>query len=436
MKQIKKIKACFPGIISLILLFSIAAKGVQPAEKLPNEDVIYKDFIRTVLLYKDGFEMSSPVISLNSGDKLKLSFDDLDSDLKRYKYTIIHCEADWKTSGELMINDFIDGYREDDIRDFSYSYNTTTHYTHFSLLFPNENMRPRVSGNYLLVVFINDPENVAFTRRFMVAETTPVGITAEVHQASPMAERLSMQEIDFSVHLNGMHVSDPFREIRVVITQNDRWDNAIRNLKPKFLTGNDLDYNYDGENDFNGVNEFRSFDTKSLIYQTERIRRMEYDSAGNEVYLLDDLKRPTKNYASETDINGRRLVKNEEHAENSDIEADYTWVHFFLLSNPAFASGKVYILGALTDWRLDEKSEMRYNTSRKGYEINLFLKQGYYNYIYVVKDLRSGKADERPIEGSHWETENEYTIWVYYHETGSLYDRLVAMQNVNSVKKP
>jgi hypothetical protein len=294
-------------------------------------------------------------------------------------------------------------------------------------------MKPALSGNYIFKVYLDDPSNVAFTWRFSVFEKSNAGITGQINQASNISDRDSRQEVDFTVHFNGMQIPDPDHEINVIITQNDRWDNAI-NAKPKFMRGDELDFNYDERNTFNGGNEFRAFDTKSLMYQSERIQKLDYDSAGYEVILLDDQKRTTKNYVTDKDLNGRKYIKNEEHAQNSDIEADYTWVHFFIPCYPPIPGGLAYILGALTDWQLNDGSRMTYNSTRKGYEKNLLLKQGYYNYLYVVKDLRTGKADESAIEGNHWETENEYTIWVYFHETGGLYDRLIAVQNINSIR--
>jgi hypothetical protein len=421
-------------ILLTVSLPSKAETNDHPLGDVIYENAVYKNFVKTVLLYREGFELSAPVIRLNSEEKLRLSFDDLDSDLKRYKYTIIHCDADWKPSTDLTQSDYITGFRDDNIDDFSYSYNTTTHYTHFSLIFPNQKMRPSLSGNYILKVYIDDPSDVAFTRRFSVFETTAAGITGEIRQAQNISERDSRQEVDFTVHFNGMRISDPDREIKVVITQNDRWDNALRNVRPNFMKGDELDYTNAEGNTFNGGNEFRAFDTKSLLYQTERIQKIVYDSAGFEVILLDDPKRTIKNWVADKDINGRKLIKNEEHTANSDIEADYAWVHFFLPCNPPVPGGQVYILGALTDWNLNEAAMMTYNSSGKRYEKKLFLKQGYYNYLYVVKDLRTGKTDEAPVEGNHWETENEYTVWVYRHETGGLYDRLIAVQNISSVR--
>ena len=414
-----------------ILIFIIT--GVSARADHPNENKTYRDNIKTVLLYKQGFEMSAPVITLNTGEKIILSFDDLEGDLKRYKYTIVHCESDWTTSADLTQNDWISGFTEDDLYQYSYSYNTTVHYTHYSLVFPSTNLKPKISGNYVFRVFLDDPSNVILTRRFMILEQSPAGITGEAHQTDNTTVRFTNQQVDFVIHLNGMNVTDPSRELKVIVTQNDRWDNAIVNLKPKFSRGNELDYNYNGEYTFPGGNEFRAVDIKSLLYQTENIRKIESDTGGIEVWLLDDSRRTTKNYASDKDINGRMLIKSEDHVQNSDIEADYAWVHFFLPTGVYFPNGKICILGALTDWQTNEQSFMTYNPLLKGYEKRLLLKQGYYNYLYVFKDNKTGTADAALIEGNHWETENVYTVWVYYHETGGLYDRLIAVQNLGTI---
>jgi len=405
----------------------------QVPDTLPNVNRVYGNMIKTVLLYKDGFEMSAPVINISSGERLKLSFDELDSDLKRFRYTIRHCEADWTTSSELMIPDYIEGFQDDAINDFGYSYNTTTNFTHYSLVFPTTNLRPKLSGNYIIIVYLDDPTNVVLTWRFMVVENTALSVAGSAHQANNVTDRFTRQQVDFTLEYNGMTINDPAREIKIVITQNDRWDNAVRGLMPRFVSGSSMDYNDEPQSMFNGGNEFRSFDIKSLVYQTERIRKINYDKNGYNVYLLDDLRRTFKNYITDKEINGRKLIKNEDHAQNSDIEADYAHVHFFLPFEAPLNNGQIYILGALTDWQLNDSSRMNYDFQRKGYEKTLFVKQGYYNYLYVFKDNRTGRSDESLIEGNHWETENEYTIWVYYHPTGTQYDRLIAVQDLNTL---
>ncbi len=423
----------------VIFLVIIVLASVHPGfcsispQSQGNDNRVMKSDIKTVLLYKEGFELATPVLILNSPGKIKLSFDDLDADLKPYKFTIIHCESDWTTSAELQPIDYIDGYNEDNIDDFAYSFNTAVHYTHYSLAFPTANLKPKISGNYIFRVYVSDPADPVFTWRFMVLESTPLGIVGNVHQANNIADRLTKQQIDFNINYNGMRVDNPGQNIKVVITQNERQDNTLRNIQPSFARGESLEYSNNDAISFDGGNEFRSFDTKSLIYQTERIRTIQHDEKGIHVDLLNDTRRTFKNYATEKDINGRKLIKSEDHAQNSDIEADYAWVSFTLPYQAMLGNGEIFLLGALTDWQLNENSRMTYNFEQKSYVIKLLLKQGHYDYLYLFKDKMSNQPDISLIEGSHWETENEYTVWVYYRSGGDLYDRLVGFQNLNSI---
>jgi hypothetical protein len=418
--------------LSFFLISGINIRAQVP-DTLPNADRVYDNKIRTVLLYKNGFAMSAPVMNMSTGEKLKLSFDVMDSDLKRFRYTIRHCEADWTTSADLMIPEYIDGFQDDEIDDFAYSYNTKTIYTHYSLVFPTQNLRPKLSGNYIIIVYLDDPSNVILTRRFMVVENTGLSVAGTVHGANNVTDRFTRQQLDFTVDYGGMTINEPERELKIIITQNDRTDNELSGVMPRFSRGSTLDFTDEPQCIFDGGNEFRAFDTRSLLAQSERIKKIVTDVNRYDVYLLDDLPRPFKNYATDKDINGRMLIKNQDHATNSDIEADYAYVHFFLpFAAPLNNNGGMYILGAVTDWQVNDSSRMNYNYQRRGYEKTLFLKQGYYNYIYVFKDNKTGKTDASLIEGNHWETENEYTIWVYYHPVSAQYDRLIAVQDINS----
>jgi len=425
-------------IVAVVFLLDLFVGGYsqeyRSTEVLPNKNIIYKTNIKTVQLYKEGFELSYPILILRSSEHLKLSFDDLGSGNKRYKFTIIHCESDWTISSELTPFDYIEGYREENIDDYSYSYNTTVNYTHYFVTFPTPGMRPKISGNYMIRVYEDDPFNVVFTWRFVVVESSGVGIEGKVSQASRMEMRDIGQQIDFTIDLNGFPVSNMKQDIKVVIQQNERWDNALRNMEPRFIRGQTLDYSYDENNVFTGGNEFRVFDIKSLLYQSERIARILYDTT-YQVFLLEDKPRTYKNYTYEKDLDGRFYIKNDENAQNSDIEADYTWVHFSLPFPAMIGNGHLYILGGLTNWQLDQSCRMKYSFERRGYELSLFLKQGLYNYFIAFVENGKNIAEESLVEGSHWETENEYTIYVYYREPGGLYDRLIAVQNISSMQQ-
>jgi hypothetical protein len=359
-------------------------------------------------------------------ESLSLHFDDLGPEVRPFRFTVIHCESDWSTTPDLPVSDYIAGFQDEKIDRFEYSYNTTTPYIHFTATLPTPDMQLKLSGNYLLVVYDEDPEKVVFTRRFMVMESSPVSVGGKVIQSTRMEDRQTRQQIDFVLDLNGFTIMDIGRELKVVVQQNGRWDNALRLGKPRFARGDELDYRYDEQIAFNGGNLFRSFDTKSLLYQSERISRITYDTVYN-VFLLADLPRAFKQMTTGNDLNGRFYIKNEEQAENSHIEADYAWIHFFVPWPSMMSAGKPYLMGELTSWNMDGKSQLNYNFNLKGYEAALFLKQGWYDYIYVVKENGKTTGEESYIEGSHWEAPNEYTIYVYYQQAGSGFDRLIAV---------
>ncbi len=419
-------------VFSILIVCFFAGSSI--AEVLPNENIVYSPVIKTVQLCREGAEMSLPLIQLNSVERLQLSFDDLDGDIKRYRYTILHCEADWSTSKELTPLEYIDGYREENIEQSDYSYNTTVKFTHFVAFFPTAAMRPRISGNYMMIVYTDEPFDVAFTRRLMVVENSYVAIDGNVTQSSRLEDRHTKQQVDFIVKLNGFEVADVGREIRAVVQQNGRWDNALLLTRPRFSREGELDYRYDENIVFGGGNQYRWFDIKSLLYQSERIARISFDTA-NQVYLVDDVPRTYRQYVYEEDLNGRFLIKNEEHAQNSSIEADYAWVHFFMPWPTLSSTGQFYLIGELTRWRLDENSRMSYDFTRRGYALNLFLKQGYYNYLIVFRENGKSAGNEAFIEGAHWETENEYNIYIYYRKTGAAFDRLIAATIINAKLK-
>lgn len=394
------------------------------------ENYTYNKNIKTVQLHEKSFELSSPLLVLNSDQQLKLSFDDFGSDYKSYNYTLIHCSSDWQPT-DISTQDYISGFPQDFLTDYKYSYNSIQAYIHYNLLFPNDNMKITKSGNYILKVYQdNDPDKYVISRRFMVVEER-IGITAQVKPATIINERYYKQEIDFTIDYTGYEITNPYGDVKAVITQNDRWDNAVTTLKPLFVRENQLIYDYDEENVFPGGSEFRFFDMRSFRYQTERVKKITYDSLQNHVYLLDDEKRTYKRFVTLSDINGKYLIKVQEGTD-SEREADYAFVHFFLPFDPPTTEGVLYVFGALSDWSCSEKNKLQYNYERKGYECIMYLKQGYYNYEYVFLKDGEYKADNTFIEGMHYETENDYVIYFYHHALGTRYDQLIGVKKINS----
>jgi hypothetical protein len=393
-------------------------------------DFIHKNNIRTVLFHKKGFELAPPIIRLHSGERLELRFDDLDADYKNYAFTVVHCNADW-TPSDLNPFDYLDGFFEDQVREYSQSVNTRIPYSHYRLEFPNENLRPRLSGNYLLKVYTyGAPDEVVLTRRLMIHEPL-VGIDAQVQMANLIRFRDQWQQLSFTLQTGGYPIRNPHRDLQVVIIQNGRWDNAMTDLVPRTVMGDRLVYDQEDRILFEGGNEFRRFDTRSLRFLTERVADIQSGPRHWDVFLLPDQRRGFRQYASDDDLNGRFAIDVRD-GRDPMVEADYAWVHFSLPMATPLASGGIYVMGALTGWHFPEEGKLGYNYGDSKYELSLLLKQGYYNYLYAFVDEGETRADLGVLEGNHSQAENDYTILVYHREPGTRYDRLVGLTHLNT----
>jgi hypothetical protein len=390
---------------------------------------VYVDNIKTVLLHPVGFEPALPVIELDGTDKLMLSFDDMDNDNKFYGFTFIHCNADW-TPSQLMFTQHTDGLMTDQITDWRFSINTFKSYTNYRLTFPTDNMKPKVSGNFILKVFLADePDKIILTKRFMVVEKV-VGLTPTIQRARNPDDRNTKQELNFNIDLGSENVTNPFDYVKPVILQNERWDNAIYGLKPLYVNSGKLTYDYTVGNLYNGGNEFRRFDLRNARLVNDRVQKITWgDDKQWHFYLYEDKNRLINRYYVMDDINGRyfvRLMNGSDHYS----EADYVWVNFEL--DAAYpVEGDVYVFGMLSGWQLKPEFKMTYNADKHKYTANVMVKQGVYDYEYVV--FKNGKIDDTYIEGNHYETENTYHILVYIRAFGDRADRLVSVERLNSV---
>ena len=421
-----------------LFIFSIQLKAHQNQAQdfiIKQEDYIYKSSIKTAQLRETSYELAAPIIELGTEQQLKLSFDDLNGEFENYSYTFIHCDAYWNPS-DLMQNEYLSVFFEDNISNYTYSVNTLQRYTHYQVNFPNANMKITKSGNYILFVYENGDKNKpVLTKRFMVYQSF-ITISGTVQQAAKADDYMSKQEVDFSIIHPNYKIINPFQDLKVVITQNNRWDNAINNLRPLFVNPNELNYNYDdGSNCFDSGNEFRNFDNKSFKFLTPFVSHHFKDSSNqNNTLVLPELVKTFKRYVQVDDVNGEFFIRNTEMDRNEN-EADYAWVHFFLPYKEPLGEGNFYVAGKFCDWNNSDQNKLKYNYSKKGYELKMYLKQGYYNYFLVYQKDDKTPMDETLLEGNHWETENDYSIFVYHRSMGTYYDQLIGIKKLNSIRR-
>lgn len=433
-------------ILLLLAFFTFSLTAQNSSEDdyvnenvLKYDDVVYKPFIRTIQFHPSSWDIGAPIIALHGNEQLELSFDDVDGDQKDYSISFIHCNTDW-TPSDLMVSEYLDGFQDMNILNFSFAMTTFQKYTHYTISFPQygtqQNTRFTKSGNYVMYVYINgDKENLAFCRRFMVFEEK-ASVTATFRQSMSGETQFKNQQIDFTINGGKFDITNPYKDLKVVLVQNNRWDNAITNIKPTFIGNNEFIYSLDAASNFRGGNEFRFFDARSLRFLTERVKEIYRDKdLKNHIVLYKDESRASKPYVYYPDFNGNFLIKNREALGNLDTEGDYVYVHFFLPYPVPEANGNFYVMGKLTDWRMNKMSKMTYNPVLLGYEATLYLKQGFYNYMYVLSSDTKKGGDESKVEGSHWDTENDYNIYVYHRRFGWNYDQLICVKKLNSLKR-
>jgi hypothetical protein len=397
---------------SIILIVQVLASALLPQERkvLVYQNATYEPEIRTVLLYPEfGNEstyLRSSVAPFSRQD-LILEFDDLVQDPEDYKVRIIACDWDWNES-DLRPLDYLVDYNEFNIQRYEFSVDVKLKYVHYWFQVPRVT-RP---GNYLLVVYRGTNEkDIVLSHRFMIyGDQISIGVTSNLNGLTSVDR--TRQQLDFVLNYGKVNIPNPLEQVRVVVRQNQRWDNTIAFLQPSFLREVDaqLEYRFfNFENAFFAGSEFRFFDMRSLMYPGQNVAYVERQKRPIEVVLAADKFRGTEAYSRLEDINGDFIVANSDTG-NGVIESDYVRVIFSLVHNQKIP-GEVYVVGQMNNYNLTPENRMQYQAATGTYQATLLLKQGWYNYKYEVK------SDSLPVnyfEGSHFETENEYEIFVYY----------------------
>lgn len=411
--MIRKIIVSICFILSSYALFSQAQEQVAPP------------YIGTIQFKGITAQSQLPIIRL--GEKLQLSFDALNGEEEDYYYKIEHFNFDW-TPSDLSKGEYLNGFDEVRIETYENSLNTLQIFSHYNLRIPNRETRGITkSGNYMISI-LNDDNELIFSRKFMVMENI-VSVAVDIKRSRDLKYIKEKQSVQFAINSPTLQLINPKQTVKTLVMQNSNLKTAITDLKPQYTIGTELIYRYDQESSFWGGNEFYNFDNKDVRAASNGVRRVELNDL-YENYLFTNISRKDRPYTYNPDINGNFVVRNIS-VQNQSIEAEYVVIHFNLQYFEDIGDKEIHIYGNFNNWTIDGSTYMQYDNYSDSYRCSRLFKQGFYNYKYVLVD-RDGSVDEGAISGNFWQTENDYTVLVYYRDLGGRYDRIIGMGLGNS----
>ena len=398
------------------------------------QDRILHPNIKSVKLYRSGDQISFPIIGLGSTDGLELHFDDLDNRVKNYYYSFQLCNADW-TPSMLHPFEYVKGFQNVRITTYRNSSLSTTRYVHYQAMVPDRNCYPTKSGNYLLKVFLdNDTSKLVFAKRMVVADNK-AKLGTQVLQPFNSTLFRTGQKLNIVLETDSRIRALSPNDIKIVVLQNNNWQTSVSMDRPTIYRGNYYEYNDDALTALPALKEFRWIDLRSLRLKSDRMEDINNRGDTAEIRVRTDPERNSQIYVYYRDINGSYTIETMESI-NPFWQGDYAKVHFSYIppANRPFQGNDLYLFGEFTNYASDTSGKMVFNNQTGAYEKTMFLKQGFYNYLYALKPAAGkGYPDFSSTEGNYYATENAYIILVYYRPFGARADEVIAFTSLNSV---
>jgi len=414
-----------------LLLLSVGTFTLSTAQ---YKTKALQDNIKTVQVSIVGSnKFAEPVIELKGNQVIKISFDEMSHDSHNYLYTVEHCNVDW-TPSSISPLEWANGFTSNiTVTDEQMSQNTTVNYTHYAISLPNEDLRFKVSGNYVISFYEDsNPDVKVATACFSIVDSK-VAVDATVRGNTDIDINGKMQQLDFTILTGNYAIDNPLSELKLIVCQNGRYDNMVTDLTPNSITKNKIGYTNNKALIFEGGIEYHSFDISSIYAFGEGVNKIRFYDPYYHAELFPDKIDPWAAYIYKQDVDGKFVV-NIQNQDDDDVWADYILVHFTLPTEKPFFDGFVYLLGGFNYNQLDDAVRMTYNTTLNAYEKTVLLKQGGYNYLYGFVQKGTSTASTKQIESSHWETENKYTIYIYQRAFGDRYDKLIGVKILQSGK--
>ena len=408
-------KTYFCPILWSLLFFQLNSQTLEEKTEV--------DFVKSIVFKSEHNNLQFPLVKLN--ESFRLEFDDLSNQDANYYYKIKHCNKDW-TESDLLKNDYLAGFDNQRIENAKTSFGTLQRYTHFSLFLPNQKTQLKISGNYLIEIY-DDYDELVFSRKFLVYEDQ-AELEVQITNTQDFSKFKTHQNLQFSFTTKGFKVRNPNSDLSVLLIQNNQWDSSFFSPPPQYVNNNQFEYRYDTQTQFEGGNEYLNFDTSDIRLANQKISFVEKKEFFHH-YLYTDANRIGLPYTFNPDINGDFVI-NTIQGNDVNTEADYSIVYFSLAKQYGLDESEIYVYGKFNNYELKEENRLIYNPNLELFEGILLLKQGFYNYKYVV--ISEGNLKKNAISDTHFNTENSYLALVYHRGIGQRYDALIGWGKAES----
>lgn len=413
-------------IWKIIVLWSLMAVSSLTALSFDTSNQIFHYAFQTLKVSEEDDFLATPVIRLGADTHIIISFDKIADDIDHLRYRILHCNYDWQPSG-LLESEYVDGFNIAPVDDYAFSCNTFVHFVNYRITLPNSDMVPLVSGNYLLQIFDEqEPDHTLLQTRFCVSEEKVI-INGDVSSITDRGVNEDYQQLQLIIDRLGYKVQNPISDIIITVEQNDDATTLRRLPPPLRMDGERLIYEHLPQLIFEGGNEFRRFETSAVPYPGMNLDSIRFDDGVYHAYITPDVPR-VNNYIYDQTQHGRYLVRHI-NATDSDLGADYVTTHFEL-QVPEQPGAEIFVQGEMTEAWPPERKKMTYNNDIRAYTLTIPLKQGAYNYQYVLRSASDGVTSPKAIEGNHFQTRNKYTVKVYLRTIGSRGDKLIGVADI------
>ena len=372
------------------------------------------NIVKSIKVTSEGHLKSNFIFDKN--DVININFDILGKKKDDYYYTITHCDYKWNSSN-ISKFEYIEGFDDIRISDYFFSQNTFQSYTNFNFQIPNQSLKIKIDGNYIIRVF-DQNHNQIFERRIIIKNKIFNGII-NITRSKEIIDSHYSQNLQVTFTNLGNVVFNSTSDYKLLIVKNNNLKSSKIFSIPRLQTGSKLIYD---NLKFEGGSEYLYFDSKNILLTSNEIRQVDFKKIYN-TKLYTDFQESI--YTLQPDLNGTFILN--ANCLEKNICADYSNVIFSLRTNKNYEND-IFIIGEFNNNILSEKYKMK-KEAKNYYTKDIVLKQGLYNYKYVIK-TKNGFKDLM----NFWQTENNYKAILYEKKITDRYYKIIGFGENNSNK--